>query len=184
MHLPPSSNPNVLDRVNQPVLIDFFAKEAAEQYERANHTHQQTPFAGLNSRIINQLSPPPSGVNCGISSYSNVTVTTLRRFLHENGDCDSDCLMDATIINRLNWMNISAESFLSALELSRIVNHTSLANLRINAREQAKLISQLGGILTRKQGFGYRIRKAIENTNNNPEQLIACLIGHIRNQSR
>ena len=57
--------PNRSNRSNRPVLIDFLAKEVAEQQERANAHHPKTRLAGLDSRTMSLVRPAHESVNFG-----------------------------------------------------------------------------------------------------------------------
>lgn len=60
-----SSVANPPNRSNRPVLIDFLAKEVAEQQERANAHHPKTRLAGLDSRTMSLVRPAHESVNFG-----------------------------------------------------------------------------------------------------------------------
>ena len=182
----PSSSyePNAPYRASTPVLIDFFAKEAAEQQERANASTPYSLFAGLSPRGASPSNRSDASVDAGTSSASPVTVSSLRSFLRSKGCPAGHHIHEGTIQSRLNSANLSAETLLTAIETAHDANHPLWATLSINAYERSELMNRLGGIVTNSGGFKKGIRAAAQNSNNDPQQLIANILHYLRNLRR
>ena len=179
---PSSSDPNAPYRAAIASLVDcnFFADEEPEQPETANPTNQQDPFAGLNPRRLTHSTSPISTAEATTSSASPVTVSTIRQYLLEKRTVNK-FLLDATIQDRLNLGNLSAETFLAALKIADDASHPLLIRLGVRDLERDEIIYRLAGITANSAGFRMAIRTAAQNANNNPDQLVAGILHHIRN---
>ena len=173
-----SSDCNAPYRARQPVLIDFFAKEAAEQQQRANADPQQTPFAELTPRVMCQRTLAGATACPRPSTTRNVTATAIRQYLMTKGYQAESFLRDDTIQSRLNSVQLSPKSLLDALEIAYDAHHPLLDRLGVDDPKRSWLIYKLAGIATNKSGFRTTIMTALQNANNNPDQLIAAVLQH------
>ena len=179
-----SSDPNAPYRAAIASLVDcnFFADEQAEQPNVANTTHQHSPFAELSPRRASSSREPSAIADAGPSSAAHVTIDTIKDYLREKGNLDSDLsLKDTTIENRLNSTNISAKTLFDAIKIACNPDHPLLSTLSINPYQRYELINRLGRIVSYKQGFRQEIKSAMQKSNNDPEQLIANILNHLRN---
>ena len=171
-----SSNPNAPHRATTPVLIDFFAKEAAEQQERTATIGRQSPVAELNPRGTSLRHRPDFTTDAGPSADSPVTVSSLRNFLRSKGHPVGQHIYEETIQSRLNAANLSAETLLTALEITHTPDHPLLRTLAVSKSECQKVINRLKRIVNHSSGFTPEIIGAAQGSNNNPDQLIRnCL---------
>ena len=182
---PSSSDPNAPYRAAISSLIDcnFFADDNAEQPDdTANATHPI--YAGLRSRTASDGTGANATTDIGTSSRSSVTASTILRYLRETGDVSSGTISDWTVDNRLDSVNMRAETLLVALQIANSPDHTVLANLGAHQWERFEIKNRLSGIATNKSGFGKAIKKVAINSNDNPEQLIANLLDYLRTLGR
>ena len=168
-----SSDPSAPYQAKQPVLIDFFAKEAAEQQARANANRPHSPFAELSPR---GASPSNRSDAAAGSASSPVTVSTLRSFMRSKGYPPGNKMFDATIQDRLSRANLSAETLLASLEIAHTFHHPILERLGVREIQRYWLINRLSGIVIRSAGFDIGIETSARRANNNPHQFIACLL--------
>ena len=179
-----SSDPNAPYRAAIASLVDcnFFANEQAEQPDVANAAYEHCPFNELSPRRVCSSDPSHVISDAGPSSASNVTVDTIKDYLRERGHVHGDLsLKDTTIEKRLNSTNISIETLLTAIKIACNPDHPLLATLSINPYERYELINRLDRIVSHKQGFRQEIKSAMQKSNNDPEQLIANILNHLRN---
>ena len=179
-----SSDPNAPYRAAIASLADcnFFTDEQAEQPDTHNAARQHSPFAGLTPRGASSSNDLSSVADAVPPSASQVTIATIKDYLRDKGHLHSDAsLKDTTIENRLNSTNISRETLLNAIKTACNPDHPLLATLSINPYERYELINRLDGIVSHKQGFRQEIRSAMQKSNNDPEQLIANILNHLRN---
>ena len=162
---------------------NVFENEQAEQPDTANTTHQHSPFAELSPSRACSSNPCHAIADAGPSSVSDITISTVCQYLREKKHLFSP-MSNGTILTRLDSVKLSPETLLAALKTAHDANDPLLANLSINNSERAELISRFIGILTRKQGFHKSMREVIQNSNNNPEQLIENLIHYMRSLNR
>ena len=113
------------------------------------------------------------------SSASSMTIDRVCQYLRDRGYAGKT-MANAVIQNRLNSVNLSAETFLAALETTDNAHHPLWATLPANDSERSELIARLAGIVALPQGFHPRISGALQQSNNNSEQMIANLLGYIR----
>ena len=180
MHPSSSSNPNAPHRATPPVLIDFFAKEAAEQQERTATIGQQNPIAQLSPRGRSPRYRPDTIADASPSVDSPVTVCSLRSFLRTNGHSFGQHIRDETIEGRLNAVNLSAETLLAALEISHTPDHAILRHFAVSQAERNYVISKLKRIVNHTSGFTPQIINAAQHSNNNPNQLIRNILQLVR----
>ena len=114
-----------------------------------------------------------------VSSASSITINTVCQYLHDKGYVDRN-MADAAIQNRLNSVNLSAETLLTAIETVDNANHPLWATLQANDFERAELIHRLARMATIPQAFRPGIRAVIQNSNNNSEQMIANFLDYLR----
>ena len=176
-----SADPNAPYRAAMTSLVDcnFFTDEQTEQTNSANTTRQDSPLTALSPRTASSSNAHNALATTNRLSAPEITVGSVLEYLrHQGHPCDD--LMYATIINRLESANISAETLLTATKAAYDAEHPLLANLNVNAYERSELINRLGGIVTRRQGFRAELKSAIQSADNNPGQLIANLLRYIR----
>ena len=176
-----SSDPNAPYRAAIASLVDcnFFTDEHAEQPDTHSAASQHSPFAELSPRRASSRHPSNALADRGQSSASPVTIESVLEYLSERGR--ESQLVYGTINNRLNSSNLSAATLLSALKAAETVNYPLWATLSVSAYERAELINRLGGIVTIGGGFKKGIKTAVQNSNNDPEQLIANVLQYARN---
>ena len=177
---PSSTNSNPSYRATTPTLIDFFANEREEQRVRADAHPQPTPLAELGPRRTTPDTVARVMENVGPAVAPRVTIVTIERYLLERGFLASSFLKDETIMRRLNAANISAETLLTAFKAAFDADHRLLATLGVHPHERYQLITRLGGIVTSNGGFKTGIKTAIQDSNNDPEQLIANVLHYMR----
>ena len=178
-----SSAPNAPDRAKQPVLIDFFAKEKeeAEPQERENTNNQQNPLAELSPRSrAHSTALDARAEVVGPSTDADVSLYTIQRYLRQKGYEPRDFLRYNAVQSRLDSTNLSAKTLLDALKIAEQANHPLWATLNVNADERSDLIHRLTGIVTRVQGFKKGIKTVVQNSNNDPGQLIANILEYQR----
>ena len=178
-----SSDPNAAYRTKTPELIDFFANERIEQQEIVNANHQQTAFSGLSPRseahsaAINATTEVAEP-----ATNTEVSLYTIQRYLRHNGYAHENFLRYKVTQNRLDSANLSAKTLLDAIKIIvEGANQPLLTGLGVSNQESIELIYRLAGITTNSAGFRPPMRAAVQNANNNPEQLIAAILQHIRN---
>ena len=175
-----SSNPNASHRATTPVLIDFFAKEAAEHHERTATIGQQSPFAELNPRGTSPRDRPEFTAHAGRSADTNVNVSTLRNFLQSKGHPVGLHIYEETIQSRLNAANLSAETLLTALEITHTPDHPLLRTLAVSKNDCQRVLNRLKGIVNHSSGFTPDIVGAAQRSNNDPNQLIRHFLQLVR----
>ena len=183
---PSSADPNApyRDAISSLVDCNFFADDSAEHTDdTANATHPSY-FAGLNPRTESDSRGPNATTEIATSSRPPVTASTILRYLRDTGDVSSGTISDGTVDNRLDLVNLSAETLLIALQTANSPDHTVLANLGVNPSERFEIRNRLAGIATNKSGFGKAIKMAAINSNDNPQQLIANLLDYLRGRGR
>ena len=128
---------------------------------------------------------PPPVTDAATSSASSVTISTIRNYLREKGYTNPEwvCqgLSEANAQNRLDSANVSAQTFLTALQIAHTINHPLLERLRVSDEELKGLIARLTGIVMTKAGFRPSIKTLVLNAHNNPDQLIANVLEYVRN---
>ena len=177
---PSSSDPNAPYRAAITSLVDcnFFTDVHAEQPDTHSAASQHSPFAELSPRRGSLSNLPSAITDAGPSSASQVTIGTVLEYLSERGrGCQ---LVYGTINNRLNSANLSAETMLTALQISHTENHPLLTSLGVNPYERSELINRLDGIVNIKSGFRQEIKTAVQNSNDDPGQVITNLLQLIR----
>ena len=180
-----SSDPNAPYRAAIASLVDcnFFADEQAELPDIAYTARQHSPFAELSPTtpfLSNDTSPI---ANAGQSSASHVTIDTMKNYLRAKGyRCTQ--MMDTTLIDRLNSANLRVETLFAAIKTVHNADHPLLATLNVNVSERYDLINRLVVIASASYGYHSRIKAAIENNNNDPEQLIANILNYVRSLKR
>ena len=176
-----SSDPNAPYRAAIASLVDcnFFKDEQAEQPDVAHASYEHSPFVGLSPRGASSSNPCHAIEDRGASSASQVTIETVLEYLSERGRGSQ--LVYGTINNRLNSSNLSAATLLSALKAADTTHYPLWATLGVSAYERAELINRLSGIVTNGGGFKKGIKAAVQNSNNDPEQLIANVLQYGRN---
>ena len=187
---PSSSDPNAPYRN----AIAAFADHRIDGVEGQPDDEPQNVSAQNQPNVITDLNPRRTtnrdilntiarnigpNIVIGTSSASNVTITTIRDYLREKGELRNE-LMDYTIINRFDSTNISANTFFTSIKIAYSADHPLLTTLRVNSNERSQLIHRLVGIFTRAQSFKPWIRKAMQDSNNDPEQLIANILQSMR----
>ena len=176
---PSSSDPNSPYRAAIASLADcnFFShEEPVEQADSGNTTSQPPFFAGLHARRTMHGIVPHAASNIAPLPSAPITISTLQRYLIENGYSAHRFLADGTIQLRLQSGNISAETLLAALQIAHNPNHSLFNRLRTSNETRAEIIYRLAGIMTNDSGFHQAIRREIRNAENNPEQLIRNLL--------
>lgn len=166
------SDLNAHYRAKQPVLIDFFAKEAAEQQEGSTFICQQGPFAELTHNRATPSLSLNSIAETSASADSEVNVISLRNFLHSKAYPTGQHMYDSTIQSRLDIANLSAKTLLTALEIIDNPNHPLLETIRLKETERYSIFNKLCGIVNQSGGFTKSLRIAALRANNNPDQLI------------
>ena len=182
---PSSSDPNAPYRAAITSLVDcnFFTDVHSEQPDTANTTHQHSPFAELSPRRACSSNPSNAITDAGPSSASQVTIGTVLEYLSERGrGCDN--LRYGTVLSRLQSVNLSAETLLTALKAAFDADHPLLATLGVNPYERSELINRLDGIVNIKSGFRQEIKTAAQNSNDDPEQVITNLLQLMRSRKR
>ena len=174
------SDPNSPYRASTPVLIDFFAKEVAEQEERANANRPHSPFAELSPRGMSTSNRSDSAVDAGTLSASPVTVSSIRNFLRSKGHSKGQRINDDTVQSRLDALNLSAETLFEALKIIHTPDHPLLITLRVSATERISVTTKLKGILNHSSGFQAERIYAAQQSNNNPNQLIRNFLQLVR----
>ena len=176
-----SSDPNAPYRAAIASLVDcnVFPDEHAEQADSANTTHPHSPFAELSPRRGSPSIPPSAITDAGPSSATSITIDTVLEYLREQGRVSN--LVYRTINNRLNSSNLSAATLLTALKAAYDTHHPLWATLGVNEYERYELINRLDGIVSHCAGFNKGVKAAAQNSNNDPEQLIANLLHYVRN---
>ena len=128
---------------------------------------------------------PPTVTDAATSSASSVTISTILHYLRERGHTSPEWiyqgLSEANAQNRLDSANVSAQTFLTALQIAHTINHPLLESLRVSDEEQKGLIARLTGIVMTKAGFRSPIKTLVQNADNNPDQLIANVLQYVRN---
>ena len=175
-----SSTPNAPDRAKQPVLIDFFAKEEAEQQVRNAIMSQQSLLAELSSKRATPSHRLDGNAETSTSADSHITIDSLRRFIGLKGYSTGEHMYDKTIQSRLDIVNLSAKTLLAALEIIDTPHHQLLETIRLKDIERYSLFSKLVGIVNQSGGFTKQIRVAAQRANNNPEQLIVNFLALVR----
>ena len=176
---PSFTDPHAPYRATTPTLIDFFAKESAEQQEIADANTQQNPIARLAPTETPKTTLSSAIAHVGSSAAPPVTIITIQRYLLEKGYVANSFLLDETIQYRFNAANISAQTLLSALQIAYEADHPSLARFGLSDNERSIVIKRLAGMTQHGSKFRQTL-KAAQNSNNNPEQLIANLLELIR----
>ena len=177
-----SSAPNAPYRTKIPEFIDFFANERVEQPERVNANHQQSAFSGLSPR--SEANSAAIGATSHVAESAidtEVTLYTIQRYLRQNGYAHENFLKYKIAQNRLDSANLSAKTLLDAIKIVEGANQPLLTRLGVSQEESIDLIYRLAGITTNTAGFRPPIRAAAQNANNNPDQLVAAILQHIRN---
>ena len=178
---PSSTNPSY--RATTPTYIDFFenARRAEQSGSTSANQTQQTPMLFASSRPQHaaqrqRATTPTAGAT---HSASHVTIDTLRQYISETGH-HGERMENVTVQARLNDANISTETLLTALQTAHNPNHPLWENLAAKKRERAMVISKLTGIVINKSGFRSPIKNLLQNAQNDPNQLIANLLGYVR----
>ena len=174
-----SFDPNAPYRAAIASLVDcnFFADEGAGQPETVSDNRQQTPFAGLRPGHIAQSNSYTMTPEVGISTAPQVTASTIQQYLLAMGYDSNGFLLETTMQSRLNEGKLSAETLLIALQTVHEADHPLFAALGMRYAEKSLIITKLSGIITHRNGFPKSLRKVIQNCNNNPDQLIANVLG-------
>ena len=123
---------------------------------------------------IAQPSNPPTP-STQVTANSQITTRDIQQYLRAMGYGNSH-IADQTIRIRLDSANISAETYLSALQILQDGNHPLLASLGMRDKVRNMVIAKLVGIVNSLQGFRPEIRSAVLGANNSPDQLIANLL--------
>ena len=163
-------------------LVDchFFADEQAEQPDRAPATRQHSPLAELSPRSRAQSADPGARAEvAGPSTDADVGLYTIQRYLRQQGHERKDFLKYNATQSRLDSVNLSAETLLTALKAAYDANHPLLVTLGVSAYERSELIDRLAGIVNRRQ-FGAKIKSAVQSAHNDPDQLIENLLAYAR----
>ena len=181
-----SSDPNAPYRAAIASLVDcnFFADEEPERPETPYLTNQQTmqhdSFNRISPRRLTQrLGPNPTAEARVSRAAAPVTIATIRQYLRDKGHRVGR-IHDATVESRLFSTNLSAETLLTALHIAYDANHALFVRLGVSSNEREILIARLNGIVLTSQGFFTGIRQAVKNANNDPYQLIACILRYLR----
>ena len=177
-----SPDPNAPYRAAIASLVDcnFFADEPTEQLQTSHPTSHQDSFSELRPRGTTQSLVPGASAEIGTSTASPITVSTIQQYLLDKRLVNY-FLTESTILNRLNSVNLRAETLLAALKIVNDASHPLLARLGVRDQERTELIYRLAGITANTAGFFIAIRMAAQNANNNPYQLVAAILQHIRN---
>ena len=177
-----SPDPNAPYRVAIASLVDcnFFANDPPEQLETSHPTSQQDAFEELRPRRTTHSLVPGASADIGTSTAAPITISTIGQYLLEKR-LVNNLLIESTIQNRLNQGNLSAETLLAALKIVDNPSHSLLARLGVIDQERAELIYRLAGITSNSAGFRIAMRTAAQNANNDPNQLVAAVLEHIRN---
>ena len=169
---------------NQANMLAGISPRRTNNRDRLNAlAHNFDPSVAIAMQQIENSSTPTSTTEATTSSTSSITISTICHYLRKNANVYST-MAEGSIQNRLKSINISVETFLTALKEAYDADHPLWANLQVNHSERFELISRFIGIVTRPQGFHPSMRRAIQNSNNNPEQLIEKFIHYMLSLSR
>lgn len=177
---PSSTDPNASYSTTTPTFIDFFAREREEQQETAGMHPQHDILAGLSHRGPTQPGVSSSTADGHHSAGQGNGIQTIQLLLLQNGIQPESFLRDETVQARLQSGNLRPETLVVALQIAHTANHPLLVGFGVKKRELESLKQRLTGIVTNTHGFLSPIRAAAQNSNNNPNQLIANILDHIR----
>lgn len=110
-----------------------------------------------------------------VAATQQTSVRDIQQYLRAMGYPDINMAHQAVQL-RLDSVNLSAETILTALQILHDANHPLLAILCVSNNTRIKLINRLVGVVNRVQGFRPEIRSAIQRANNNPDQIIVNLL--------
>lgn len=182
MHPSPFSNSNAPFQAAIASLVDcnILHDRQEEQADTTLTTQQHSPFAELKPRRASSTKSPSAIPKPRASLALHATIDEIKDYLRQLGlQCDD--LKYKTIINRLDLTNLSAETLFNAIKTANDANSPLLANLAVNGYERSELINRLAETVARRYGFREGIRAAIDNSNNNPHQVIINLLDYLRN---
>ena len=185
-----SSDPNAPYRAAIASLVDcnFFADEKPEQPDTTDltnpqmnlQTYQPDVFDGISPRRFTQSTcPNPTAEATLPLAAAPVSIATIRQYLRDQGHPNGH-IRDATVESRLFSTNLSAETLLTAIQIAHDANHALLVRLGVSLNDRIILIARLNGIVLTSQGFFTGMRKAVKRANNDPYQLIACILEYLR----
>ena len=177
---PSSPHSMTSDRLTTRTFIDLFENETGQHDTRENGNDQQSRFAQLSQRR-NPDSSALGAIGNGVAPSSNAASPyTIQRYLRQKGYERKEFLKYATIQNRLDSANLSAQTLLDALKIVDTANHPLLTALCVSVQEHEILIARLTGIMTKPQGLARTMKAAALNCNNNPDRLISAILQYIR----
>ena len=177
--LSPHSLPS--DRTPSQPFIDFFANETTQHDMRENCHDQPSHFDQLSSgRSPHSSALGALGNGAAQSSDDTASPYTIQRYLRRKGFERKEFLKYGAIQNRLDSVNLSAQTLLDALKIVDTANHPLLLALCVNVQEHEILTGKLTGIMTKPQGLRTAMKTAAQNCNNNPDRLITSILQHIR----
>ena len=177
---PSSTDPNASYRATTPTLIDFFSREREEQQEIADIEPQPDPLAGLSQRGATHHAVSSATSDGNHAAAHDNSIGVIRLFLFQNGYPPDSFLREETVQARLQSGNLSPQTLFAALQIAHDENHPLLVGLGVKKRDFASLKHRLAGIAMSSHGFLSPIRVAAQNANNDPGQLIANILDHIR----
>ena len=177
---PFSSDPNAPYRDAIASLSDcnFFREDDAANATDAPRA--PAPLDALNPRQRTHHTGPSGTSDGGPSAPPQVTIATLRQFISSKGHRRSHLLRDRTLHERLNGANLSARTFLTALEIIHDPHHTLLTALAVTEAERQTLVSRMVEILNNALGFNASTRALVLSANDDADQLISRFVAYLR----
>ena len=177
-----TSDPNAPYRDAIASLSDcnFLTEDDAANASATDAPRTRAPLEELNPRQRTHHAGPSTTTDVGPSATAQVTIATLRQFITNKGHRRSHLLRDKTIHERLNGANLSARTFLAALEIIHDPHHALLTALAVTETERQTLITRFVEIMNNSLGFNASTRALALSASDDATQLVSRFVAYLR----